>query len=177
MGERGGPSRDIPFCGSKEFWKQAWETLDAQYQVNTQLGGNMQLEVDGSSGDKTLEYDVARVMLEAFTIFKERQRKYGPGNIAAFGEVGCVVRATDKLARLRQFYINGVGGDVADEAAEDTWLDLMNYAAIGLLCHHGKWPGWDTTKGNLVASRSTTSPDPIPLHGSTTCSGLGATTP
>ena len=32
------------------------------------------LDVDGSSGDKTLEYEIAREMRAAFNIFKERQR-------------------------------------------------------------------------------------------------------
>ena len=123
------------------------------------------LDVDGSSGDKTLELDIAQAMQEAFNIFKERQRKYGPGNIAAFGEVGCVVRATDKLARLRNLYVNGVGGSVADETAEDTWHDLANYALIGLLCHRGKWPGWTPTQRSLVGGPATAPLDPPPSGG------------
>jgi len=125
----------------------------------------IELDVDGSSGDKTLELDIAQAMQAAFAIFKERQAKYGPGNIAAFGEVGCVVRATDKLARLRNLYVNGAGGASLDETAEDTWLDLANYGLIGLLCHRGKWPGWTPTTRSRVGGQPTLPPDPPPTSG------------
>lgn len=87
-----------------------------------------------------MEWVVANVMAEAFALWKERQKKYGPGNIAAFHDPGCVVRAQDKLARLKRFYFEG-GTEMKDESVTDSWLDLANYAIMGLVCHRGQWPG------------------------------------
>ena len=93
---------------------------------------------DGSSGDARLEYELATVMLEAFKLWKARHLKYGRLNISMFGEVGCVVRSGDKVARLAEFYLHGKH-QASDESIEDSWFDLMNYAGIGLLCKRGVW--------------------------------------
>ena len=70
-------------------------------------------------------------------LFEERQGKYGADNIAAFGELGCLVRASDKIARLKV----SMDKDFKDESAEDAWMDLANYAIIALMCRRGLWPG------------------------------------
>lgn len=99
------------------------------------------LVADGSSGDSELELRVAGEMAALFDLFKKRQRKYGPGNIAAFGDLGVCVRAQDKLARLRHHYFGGGAGDMPDESVDDAWRDLAVYAVIALVCREGGWPG------------------------------------
>jgi hypothetical protein len=103
---------------------------------------SVSLVSDGSSGDVALEDALASEMAALFELFKQRQRKYGPGNIAAFGDLGVCVRAQDKLARLRHHYFGGGAGDMGDESVEDAWRDLAVYAAIALVCRKGRWPGW-----------------------------------
>lgn len=52
------------------------------------------------------------------------------------GWVGCMVRANDKMARIKTAAMQVVaGGDVqlANESLEDSLLDLANYAVIGLV--------------------------------------------
>ena|SRR3990167_5426202 len=93
---------------------------------------------DGSSGNKELEVEILEIMGEAFEIWKQRQRKYSATNISAFGEIGCLVRGFDKISRLRQALINNTGIDVPDESVSDSWLDLINYALMGLMCRRGK---------------------------------------
>lgn len=93
----------------------------------------------GKSGDAQLEEYMLEVYMQAFAIWLSRQRKYGRSNIATTGATGCYVRALDKLSRLRQVYINNNTDDFPDEALEDTWLDLLNYAAMGYLCHKKLW--------------------------------------
>ena len=78
-------------------------------------------------------------------VFIDRHAKYGADNIAAFGLIGCVVRATDNTERLRRAVTLGGGFD--DETVEDSLIDLANYALIGLACLRGEWPG--TGKGKL----------------------------
>ena len=80
---------------------------------------------------------------DAMRVFNERHAKYGADNIAAFGLIGCVVRATDKTERLRRAVT--LGGSFDDETVEDSLIDLANYALIGLACLRGEWPG--TGKG------------------------------
>jgi len=98
------------------------------------------LVADGSSGDANLEAIVADTFKEIFNLWKDRQKKYGPGNIAAFGEVGCLVRGHDKMARLRRALMDNLGRDMPDETIEDSWKDLTNYALMGLVCRRGQWP-------------------------------------
>lgn len=100
------------------------------------------LVADGVSGDAELEFAIAARMAALFQLFKDRQRKYGPANIAAFGDSGVCVRAHDKLARLRHHYFAGGQGDMPDESVDDAWRDLAVYAVIALVCREGGWPGW-----------------------------------
>ena len=99
------------------------------------------LSVDGESGDMALEHAFALRLCDLFDLFKARQRKYGPSNIAVFGSKGVAVRAHDKLARLHHYYFGAGGGDMADESVDDAWADLAVYAAIALVCRNGDWPG------------------------------------
>lgn len=80
------------------------------------------------------------MFVECFALWKERHRKYGRGNIAEFGAVGCLIRSSDKKARLREHYL-GNGSPAPDETVEDSWKDGVNYSAMGLLCERGLWPG------------------------------------
>jgi hypothetical protein len=86
---------------------------------------------------------------EAFDLLVERQRKYGPENIARQGLYGVFTRlAYDKIERLRRS-MNGVlwNGEVeldfvedfGDESFEDTLLDIANYALIMLALRRGVW--------------------------------------
>jgi len=77
----------------------------------------------------------------AFEIWKERQRKYGPGNIARRGPQGVMIRLDDKLARLDNVFFKG-GKDTPDESVRDTLYDAANYPLIALACWLGEWPGW-----------------------------------
>src|SRR3989304_5612409 len=102
---------------------------------------NIDLVIDGSSGAEDLEQEWALLAKEIFGLWKQRQKKYGSSNIAAFGEMGCLVRGYDKIARLRNALFNHAGLQADDESVEDSWKDLMNYALMGLLCRRGKWAG------------------------------------
>ena len=87
---------------------------------------------------------------EAFDLLIQRQRKYGPDNIAQQGMWGVLTRiADDKIARLRrafngriaagQIALDPVAEGESDDTFEDACLDLMNYAAILLALKRGQW--------------------------------------
>jgi len=94
----------------------------------------------GKSGDPDLEEKMIAIFQECFDLWCERHRKYGCLNISKFGELGCLVRASDKLERLVNLLFNNRGKDAQDEPVEDSWLDMVNYAAMALLCRRGHWP-------------------------------------
>ena len=77
-------------------------------------------------------------------VFDHKQRRYGPGNIAAFGEQGVLVRVHDKLARLVNLW--RTGQEPADETKDDSWGDLATYAVIALMCRWGWWPQVEPAK-------------------------------
>ena len=55
-------------------------------------------------------------------------------NFKEFGELGILVRLSDKFARLRNALHDRKDMAVSDETVEDTVLDLATYAVL-LLCY------------------------------------------
>lgn len=87
--------------------------------------------------------DLTRAFIKAafvaVKVFDHKQGKYGPGNIAEFGETGVLIRSTDKIKRLGNLW--RTNQDPQDETKEDSWGDLANYGLIALMCRWGFWPG------------------------------------
>lgn len=73
-------------------------------------------------------------------LFDQKQHDYGSGNIAKFGEVGVLVRVSDKIERLANLQRKGIN-DPLNEAVEDSWMDIAVYAVIALMIQHNKWEG------------------------------------
>lgn len=106
---------------------------------------------DSDSGSTTaalidFEIEVSKLMEEARHVMVGRQRDYGPYNIArAWPDptTALIVRITDKLERLK----NLQGTDEPfGERARDSWIDLCNYAVIGLMVTDGTWPELEVRK-------------------------------
>lgn len=96
---------------------------------------------DGRSGDTELERKMLGVFQRAYELWCERHRKYGRGNIGRHGAIGCLIRGDDKASRLENLYHGKADANVdKKETIEDSWLDMVNYAAMGLVCHRGEWP-------------------------------------
>ena len=98
------------------------------------------LEVDGASTNEQFERDFALILAEAFALCKRKQASYGPGNIHYLGERGVFVRLFDKVQRLKRLVWENRENPLDDETVEDTWMDILNYAAIALMVHRGLWP-------------------------------------
>jgi hypothetical protein len=101
----------------------------------------------GESGYKELEEELLDVFEEAYHLWCEKQRSYGPGNIAASGAPGVVLRTNDKLQRLMNVFFKGGLETISGEGIDDTFLDILNYGAIGYLCWHDLWPDVDNSAG------------------------------
>lgn len=53
--------------------------------------------------------------------------------------MGCLIRCNDKIQRLRRHYFDEIENPLTDETIEDTWLDLLGYALMGLICERKLW--------------------------------------
>lgn len=83
-----------------------------------------------------------------YQVHLDKNADYSPYNILAMGEVGCLVRIWDKVARLMNLYGIDIGSGkynppkdphVKDESVDDTIMDLRNYAQIFAILKSGKW--------------------------------------
>lgn len=96
-----------------------------------------------SEAEARLEGAMVDAFREALELWIKKQADYGPNNIAQAGEAGVALRANDKVQRLltllKPTAIDNPGVP-ANEAVRDSWLDLVNYAAMGLLLRDGNWP-------------------------------------
>jgi len=79
----------------------------------------------------------ATVVADYLQLFACKQHAYGKGNIAEFGELGVLIRANDKVNRLKQLVYRNGSSDL--ESVQDTWEDLLGYSVIGKLVHQGLW--------------------------------------
>ena len=94
----------------------------------------------GASGDIALERRLLGVLEQAFHIWCERHRKYKRKNISRGGARGCLQRLIDKISRLETYYFDGGSKEeFTDESLVDTWIDAINYPAMGLMCELGQW--------------------------------------
>jgi hypothetical protein len=85
--------------------------------------------------------DVWRIMDTAGNLLIRKHHDYGPKNIAHSpgGALnGLRVRIWDKIARINNLLDNGV--QPSNESLRDSFLDLMNYAAIAMLVLDEAWP-------------------------------------
>lgn len=84
---------------------------------------------------KDLVHGYKAIVEKALAIFVDRQKKYGPSNIKVFGELGVLIRANDKIERLK----NSHGKDFVDESIDDTWIDIINYGIIAMMLRKNYW--------------------------------------
>jgi hypothetical protein len=75
--------------------------------------------------------------LKNLNLFDRKQRDYGSGNIADFGEMGVLIRLNDKINRLKNLLKSQASANF--ESVSDTWDDISNYGLIGKLCNLKLW--------------------------------------
>lgn len=85
---------------------------------------------------RRFEKNLEDILVEINEMMVGRHEKYGPGNIAEFGDLGILVRMSDKFARLKNGREN-----FNDETIENTLDDVIGYALIWKMWVRGDWPG------------------------------------
>ena len=89
--------------------------------------------------------DAAPLYNELFEILVKKQVDYGPLNIwnAPGGATnGLMVRMSDKLERLKNLIYNSI--EPNNEALEDSFIDIANYAVIAMMVERGIWEKYAT---------------------------------
>lgn len=102
---------------------------------------NTPLSVAGLELVPAFETDVARVFNRAKNLLLSKHADYGPFNIshAPGGPLnGLRVRLHDKLARINNIIDKDT--EPEHESLHDSFIDMANYALIGIMVLEGKWP-------------------------------------
>jgi hypothetical protein len=101
----------------------------------------MKSPIKGVHLSTNFDATVLRYFDESAQLLLSKHNDYGPKNIsnAPGGPInGLRVRIHDKLARINHLTDSGNGPE--HEALRDSFIDLANYAIIGLLVLDGEWP-------------------------------------
>lgn len=90
-----------------------------------------------------------KILISAKKLATEKYSGYGGDNILMFGDFGCLVRANDKLQRLKVIYNRmmktgcseekALENSVPDEKIDDDILDAINYLVYMRMCRRGEW--------------------------------------
>lgn len=83
----------------------------------------------------TFETAVDIVLAELKDVLVRKQRQYGHGNILSFGQLGVMVRLSDKMERIKNLW--NTKRKPEDESVIDSYIDLANYAIIWLMLSRG----------------------------------------
>lgn len=75
--------------------------------------------------------NVDEMLTDVAGMLRVKHHDYGEDNLRTFGELGILVRASDKVARLKNLLDKET--QVADESRADTWRDLAGYAIQALI--------------------------------------------
>lgn len=85
--------------------------------------------------------DMWQVFDRAGNLLLKKHKDYGPTNISRSpgGPLnGLRVRMHDKTARINHLIDKGATPE--NESLKDSFIDLLNYAAIAIMVIEGKWP-------------------------------------
>lgn len=88
----------------------------------------------------TFEGSVDQILSELRKVMIKKQMDYGPRNILDAGQMGVLVRMNDKIARLKNlfgFNTDWKERESQNEAIEDSFIDIANYAIIFLMLRKG----------------------------------------
>ena len=113
------------------------------------------------------ESDVDKILADLKALLLRKQEDYGPLNIslAPGGPYnGLRVRMFDKLQRFS--HLVETGNDTPNfESLRDTFLDLANYAIIGILVQSGQWEGIPNGNKATAGGGTVGLANPVPRRG------------
>jgi len=122
---------NTPGFDSNEF-KKFKEGLDEKYSGKKPFNDE---EVFYASSQ--LESDIMMELKTLYDLLCKKNKSYGSKNLTEFGELGVLVRMSDKMNRLRNLAQKDFENPLEDESALDTLRDMAGYAIYGILFKNG----------------------------------------
>jgi hypothetical protein len=117
-------------------------------------------ELKKQAVDRIFAGDLNNRFLEARDLLVKKHKDYGPKNISHSpgGALnGLRVRIHDKLARIN--HLLDTGATPENESLRDSFMDMANYAIIGLMVLDGVWDKEIDTADLVLGSPSITHPN------------------
>ena len=98
--------------------------------------------------------ELQRIQKSCADLAARKNNDYGAkmDNIGLTGQHGISVRLVDKVSRVFSLTHPGTQQKVNDESIRDTLMDVMNYAAFGIMLLDGTWTG-ETSNENADTAR------------------------
>jgi len=109
------------------------KTKAAKTAIGAKAKTRKQLVV--TSQPTSLDQAFSQVNDELLKMFLKKHKDYGKGNILAVGEIGIVLRITEKIERLKNLLLKGDAP--TNESIEETFIDIAVYANLAILLRRG----------------------------------------
>lgn len=85
-------------------------------------------------GSKNIGFMIKNLFMSQISLMVKKQHDYGHQNIMEFGQKGLIVRCFDKINRIENLIKRfGNNPEGLNEPFLDSWMDIWNYALIGLM--------------------------------------------
>lgn len=81
---------------------------------------------------KAFESEMIEMGTAMAHLLTRKRRMYGETNLDLFGSMGILIRASDKVYRLKSLMEDPHSPIDAGDSYEDAWRDLIGYAMLGL---------------------------------------------
>jgi hypothetical protein len=93
--------------------------------------------LQAGAADGVFSENFENLASEIAAVLVRKQTDYGHNNIARFGSTGLAVRVHDKIARLENLAAKGTQPE--NESLRDNFIDVIGYAAIGMMWEAGEF--------------------------------------
>jgi hypothetical protein len=87
--------------------------------------------------DVLYSVDRAQAMSYCHNLAVRKHADYGSDNILGFGELGIIIRTSDKISRMQNLLLRD--GTAQFESITDTLYDTVVYCTYGMILQDGKW--------------------------------------
>ena len=116
-------------------WILGLQTRDEFSKADTPLATSMITRAGILALQQIKDLEIPYSHEDMVRLLVRKQHDYGHDNINNFGIIGIGVRVCDKIARIRN--LRGRDADGVAEPLADSYLDLVGYATIAQMYHHG----------------------------------------
>jgi hypothetical protein len=126
---------------SDRGFTEGMRIVNATRFLNSADGFNIESNNSGAPSSSDFVANVWDIMDSAGNLLIKKHKDYGPTNISRSpgGPLnGLRVRMWDKTARINHLIDSGATPE--NESLRDSFIDLLNYAAIAMMVIDGTWP-------------------------------------